>query len=98
MDLGTIRKKCDRVQYNSRAEAVADLMQVWINAQTFNKPGHFVFEQSLILDGVAKAKLKKLEADEAAGVYDAKPVITAAATGHHLGGTPSGGMALGKGS
>ena len=91
MDLGTIRKKCDRVLYNTRAEAIADLNQVWINAQTFNKPGHFVYEQSLVLEGVSKAKIKKLEADEASGVYDAKPVIAASHHHHHgIHTTPSG--------
>jgi hypothetical protein len=44
MDLGTIRQNIDDGVYIVKDEAVADLMQVWDNAMTFNQPEHFVHQ------------------------------------------------------
>ena len=70
MDLGTVRKKIDRAEYNTRAECVSDVEQVWHNAMTFNAPGHFVFEAAKLLQQFFKDKLARLEKDEADGVFE----------------------------
>lgn len=69
MDLGTVRKKIDRGEYQSKQECLADINQIWINAKTFNLPGHFVHEAAKIMENVTKDKWFKLEQDELAGVY-----------------------------
>lgn len=44
MDLGTIRQKIDDGVYVKKEEATTDLMLVWDNAMTFNRPEHFVHQ------------------------------------------------------
>ncbi len=70
MDLGTVRKKIDRGEYATRSQCVDDIFLIWMNAKTFNAPGHFVHENAKVLEVVTRDKLAKLEHDEAAGVFD----------------------------
>jgi hypothetical protein len=39
MDLGTVRKKLQKREYNSAAECIADIDLIWSNCQLFNRPG-----------------------------------------------------------
>ena len=42
MDLGTVKKKIDTLEYRSRKECLDDIQLVWENAMKFNAKGHFV--------------------------------------------------------
>eukprot|EP00095_Tigriopus_kingsejongensis_P002120 maker-scaffold447_size167621-snap-gene-0.50 protein:Tk02120 transcript:maker-scaffold447_size167621-snap-gene-0.50-mRNA-1 annotation:"bromodomain testis-specific protein" len=69
MDLGSVRRKIDRGEYEQLGECLADINQIWTNARTFNLPGHFVHEAAKIMEGVTQDKWDKLEQDERAGLY-----------------------------
>jgi hypothetical protein len=77
MDLGSVRKKIDRGNYETREDCLADIDQVWTNGMTFNAPAHFVHVGAKLLRQICQDKLSRLERDEANGVYN--DVLQAAA-------------------
>jgi len=61
MDLGTVRSKLQKGSYKDVQSCVADIVQVFQNAMTYNQPNHNVHQVAKVLRTDFEADLRSLE-------------------------------------
>lgn len=64
MDLGTIKKKLDRVDYMNAKECIEDFNLVWNNCYKYNKPGEDVVIMAEVVEKFFKEKLSMMPPEE----------------------------------